>query len=127
MTFFVAIVTISFNGQPDRKANFKLSNHEIGLKFIIPMEKFDAYIGAGGLWGRATLEDLSNLTGDDKKRWAYGSYWHAGFHFLFNKHLGHKFAFQKNNIVTDEMKNLGGKNLRFNQNLYSLGFVLRFY
>lgn len=114
----------ALNGQPKREIDFNYSLHEIGFKGVIPLPRFDVYIGGGGLWGRSELEDEDSQIGADKKG-MYGSYVHGGFNYYFSKHVGLKIAYQQNSLWTEKMKNLNNKKLKFDQTLVSFGIVVR--
>lgn len=111
-------VKILVENQAPTELDFKLITHEFGGKALIPLQWFDIYFGTGVIFGNATL--------GEKERSAFGRYWHAGFHWFLNPHLGIKFAYQGNKLITSEFSNLDDKKLRFDHGVYSIGLVLRF-
>lgn len=111
--------------KPDTEADFKLKQHELGGKLMIPWDWWDFYVGAGFLWGRASLENLSDGNGADKSRSAGGYYWHTGFDWLFNPYVGIRFSYQSNHVRIDHMKNLNDKRLNFDYSNFLVGIVIR--
>lgn len=97
--------------------DFKLIAHEAGAKYILPLPFFDFYLGAGFLFGNATL--------GDKERSALGLFGQGGFHFLFNKVIGIKIEYQNNTVETSRFGNLEDKRLKFSQGLFTVGLVIR--
>lgn len=105
------------NQQPIER-NFKLTTHDFGARAILPLPWFDLFAGGGFTYGNATL--------GEKERSTFGRFWQGGIRLYFNQHVGIKFAYQSNKLITSRFSNLDDKKLRFDQGVYSVGLVLRF-